>query len=113
MKCIPLTAVLTTKRTRLRVPSEADIPHIWSATRFPGFNDGLLWDAPTSLKELDIVFRGGLERWIAGDAYGWTIETLGDDSFVGRVAVSRTDQPAFGFTHCGKVTVTRERPPMH
>ena len=93
MTPIPLTAVLTTKRTRLRVPSEADIPHIWSATRHPGFNDGLLWDAPTSLEELDIPFRRGLERWVDGDAYGWTIETLDDRSFVGQVAVTRTDRP--------------------
>lgn len=90
MTHIPPTTVLVTERTRLRIPSEADLPQVWAATRFPGFNDGLLWDAPETQEDLELPHRRGLERWAAGEAYGWTIEQRHSAAFPGRVAVSLT-----------------------
>ena len=43
--------ILETDRCKIRQIKKEDIGFIFSATRYKGFNDGLLWDAPKS--ELD------------------------------------------------------------
>lgn len=95
---VELGFTLTTPRCRLRVPTEADIPHVFSATRFSGFNDGMLWEPPGTVGEL----RGPLERslaaWRAGTVYTFTIETAAEthalgarSEFVGRVSLRKTE----------------------
>ena len=46
------TYCIYTKRCLLRCVSKTDIPYVFSATRFQGFNNGMLWEAPQSIKEL-------------------------------------------------------------
>lgn len=87
MRPLPLDFVLETERLRLRIPGESDLPHVFSASRQVGFNDGMLWDPPETLEEL----RGPLERslaaWREARAYQFSIETRLDHTFVGRIAL--------------------------
>jgi ribosomal-protein-alanine N-acetyltransferase len=89
---LPLDFTLTTKRCRLRAPSEADFPHIFSATRFPGFNEGMLWEPPASFDEMRGPLARALEAWRTGAAYTFTLELL-DGTFLGRVSLRRTNEP--------------------
>ncbi len=85
---------LITARCLLRAPSQADIPHIFSATRVPGFNDGMLWEPPTSEGELQAPLEQNLEAWKTGHAFTFTIETQKDSTFVGRITI----RPASGIS---------------
>lgn len=87
---IPLGIVLTTPRCRLRAPTAADIPHIFAASRTPGFTDGMLWEPPETRKELQGPLERNLAAWRAGTAYTFTVETP-QGGFIGRVSLRRTD----------------------
>ena len=79
--------IILTERCRLRYPQESDIPHIWSASQTPGFNDGLSWDPPSSIAEINEPFRRAQASWDDGDDYGFTIESRESDEFLGWVAI--------------------------
>lgn len=81
---------LETVRCRLRAPSEADIPHVFSATRYAGFNDGMLWEAPAAEEELRAPLQKNLEAWRSSTAYSFTIENKEDATFVGRIGIRTT-----------------------
>lgn len=89
---IPLDMVLTTTRCRLRAPDEADIPYIFSASRVPGFNDGMLWEPPATLAELSAPLVAGLAAWTAGTAYTFTLETKENAKFVGRIDIRKAQE---------------------
>jgi ribosomal-protein-alanine N-acetyltransferase len=84
---ISLDLVLDTPRCTLRVVSEEDIPFVWSATRFPGFNDGMRWNAPADAAELIEANRRNLEMWLAGRVFTFTIVLKSSRSPVGRIAI--------------------------
>jgi ribosomal-protein-alanine N-acetyltransferase len=84
---LPLTHALETARCRLRAPAADDIPHVFSATRHPGFNDGLRWDAPETPAELDAPLARALAAWMEGAAYSFTIERRSDGTFLGRISI--------------------------
>jgi len=72
----PRTFEIQTRRCRLRAPSKEDIPFVFSATRFDGFNDGMLWDPPEKEEELEKPLEDGRKAWEDGQAYNFTIEFL-------------------------------------
>ena len=80
---------IVTDRCRLRYPNESDIPHIWSASRTPNFNDGLAWDPPSSMAEIKDSLRRAQESWISGQEYSWTIESRKNLDFVGWISIRR------------------------
>lgn len=84
---IPLDLVLDTPRCALRAVSEEDVPFVWSATRFPGFNDGLRWNQPTDLQELIDACHTNLVAWKAGRAFTFTIVSKATRQPVGRIAI--------------------------
>ncbi len=88
---IALDFVLETPRCRLRAPAEADIPHVFSASRVPGFTEGMLWEPPETLAELHGPLGRNLAAWRSGTAYTFTVETKAF-VFAGRVALRRTAQ---------------------
>ena len=49
---LPKNFTIETDRCLLRMVSEEDIPHVFSASQFPGFTDGMLWDPPKDEQEL-------------------------------------------------------------
>lgn len=91
---------IITKRCRMRFPSETDIPHVWSATRYAGFNDGMLWDPPVDIDELHEPLQRNRQNWDEGTAFTWTIESKESCEFIGRVSIRRedgTDEWSIGF----------------
>ncbi|MDJ0759070.1 MAG: GNAT family N-acetyltransferase [Woeseiaceae bacterium] len=80
---------IVTARCRLRYPQESDIPHIWSASQTPNFNDGLRWSPPDDIAEMSEPFRAAQERWTSGEEYSWAIESRADRDFIGWISIRR------------------------
>ena len=57
---------MQTERLQLRAVSHSDIDLVWSASRTPGFNDGMVWDPPESKEELVPVTAKNLIAWEQG-----------------------------------------------
>ncbi len=90
---LPLTHVIDTPRCRLRAPAEADIPHIFDATRFKGFNDGMTWDPPETPAELHVFLAKTLQAWREGKAFTFRITRRPDDIFLGSIAIRQVTRP--------------------
>jgi ribosomal-protein-alanine N-acetyltransferase len=88
---IPRTYGINTKRCILRCVSEQDIPYVFSATRFEGFNDGMLWEPRQSIEELKEPFKRSLQAWDAGLAYKCTNTT----AFIGRISIRKDKVEGF------------------
>jgi ribosomal-protein-alanine N-acetyltransferase len=85
--------VLLTERCRLRQPVEADIAHVWSATRVDGFNEGMRWDPPARIEELEQPLRANREDWELGTSYSFSVESRDGRVFIGRTQVRREGDP--------------------
>ncbi len=83
---------IETARCRLRYPDASDLPHIWSAARTPGFNDGLRWAPPSSRDEIADALRRAQAAWATGEEYGWAIERRESGAFLGWISIRRTPQ---------------------
>lgn len=110
---LPLTFTQTTPRLLLRCPLEADIPHIFSATRYAGFNDGMLWEPPERIEDMKDSLSNSLKAWESGEGYTFSIEEKDTGDFLGRIAIRKTEEPAcwnIGFwthpVHQGKGIMT-------
>ena len=79
--------VLETQRCRLRIIQREDIPFVFSATRYEGFNDGMLWDAPDTEAELIEPYENGLIAWRDRQSYSFTICRRFDDEPLGRINI--------------------------
>jgi [ribosomal protein S5]-alanine N-acetyltransferase len=88
---VPRGSTNETARCRLRRPSIEDIPDIFAATRFTGFNDGMRWEAPTTMAELEEPFRKNARAWDTGTAFTFTIADLSSNRLLGRIGIRRTD----------------------
>jgi [ribosomal protein S5]-alanine N-acetyltransferase len=89
---IPKDFTIKTARCVLRCPSEDDIPHIFSATRIVGFNDGMLWEPPANTDELYEPLRENLLAWEAGKAFAFTITAIRSKILLGRIGIRRSEQ---------------------
>jgi [ribosomal protein S5]-alanine N-acetyltransferase len=87
---VPSGSTNDTARCRLRCPSAADIPQVFSATRFAGFNDGMQWEPPDSIDELEQPLRDNLADWAAGNTYCLTIADPTTDRLIGRIGIRKT-----------------------
>src|SRR5882762_8095971 len=90
---IPLNFSIDTSRLRLRAVSEEDVPFVWSATRYTGFNDGMRWDPPIDPAELIEITQCNLAAWQEGLVYAFTIESRRTGKPVGRLAIRLEDTP--------------------
>ena len=88
---LPRTYQIETERCRLRHVSRDDFEHIFSASRVAGFNDGMLWEPPESVDEMEAPYRGNCEAWAAGSAYVFSIDTH-DGTFIGRISIRACDE---------------------
>lgn len=87
---IPKNIILTSSNLKLRIASLEDIPHIFSATRYKGFNDGMLWDPPENEEECVQPYYNGIRSWEKGLGYGFTIENKISSDFFGRISIRKT-----------------------
>lgn len=95
----PLQFQIETARCRLRAPSAADIEHVFSATRQPGFNDGMGWDAPATPEELRAPLERNLAAWVRGESFTFSIDEKATGELVGRVSLRPASRP--GAWHIG------------
>ncbi|MDQ8203168.1 GNAT family protein [Pelagicoccus sp. SDUM812003] len=87
MKPLSLDTRLETDRLILRCPLLEDIDFIFDATRYPSFNDGMLWDPPEAKEACVETFHKTIENWNAGTAYVFTMELKENGTPVGRIAI--------------------------
>jgi [ribosomal protein S5]-alanine N-acetyltransferase len=103
VRVIPPDFTIQTARCLLRRPIADDLPHVFTATRVAGFNDGMAWEPPTSMDELAAGLPECWREWDEGTTYGMTIADLATNTLVGRVGIrktSRIDEWNLGFwTH--------------
>jgi len=81
---------LESKNLTLRIPSLEDIPHVFSATKYKGFNDGMGWDAPISEDELIDPFKRNIKAWENGIGYSFSIVRKKTEEFYGRISIRQT-----------------------
>lgn len=82
--------VIKTERCKLRITKREDIPFIFSATKYKGFNDGMLWDAPENEAELIRNFKDGITKaWHEKQSYGLTICDKLNDEPLGRISIRK------------------------
>lgn len=71
----------------LRKFDRQDIPFVLSASRYPGFCDGMRWSPPTTEAELLEPCEKNASSWDAGTAYTLTILTRENITLVGRISI--------------------------
>ena len=89
---IPTSHQLKTPRFLLRIPNETDIPFVFSATRFEGFNDGMVWSPPEKIEDLHQPLHNSIKAWEIGIEYSFTIVEKEADKPVGKISIRKTDQ---------------------
>ena len=88
---IPLDTVLQTERCILRIPQGEDNECVWTASRVEGFTDGMLWDQPQAMQEIEAHRQGVIERWKKGEDFGFSICLKDTNECIGRIAMRVTD----------------------
>jgi [ribosomal protein S5]-alanine N-acetyltransferase len=81
---------IETARCLLRCPFIEDIPEVFSATRFAGFNDGMQWEPPGTIDELDEPLSESLLAWDEGKIFSFTIADPASNSLWGRIGIRKT-----------------------
>jgi len=84
---IPSSIQIETARCRLRKVAREDIPFVFSATRYPGFCDGMRWSPPSTEAELVEPLEKHAAAWDAGEEYTFTIVTRDGARPVGRISI--------------------------
>ncbi|MCB9808745.1 GNAT family N-acetyltransferase [Candidatus Peribacteria bacterium] len=91
---IPLETILDTERCILRIPKPEDNNCVWTASRQPGFTDGMTWDPPKTQEEIEENRQKLLERWKSGIDYGFSICLKESGECIGRIAMRKTEKDA-------------------
>ncbi|MEM6377266.1 MAG: GNAT family N-acetyltransferase [Bacteroidota bacterium] len=81
---------LESKHFYLCQPQLADVLHVFSATRFPGFNDGMLWEPPESPEQIEASLYRTLKAWDEVRGFAFSIYAKTDDAFLGRILIRET-----------------------
>jgi ribosomal-protein-alanine N-acetyltransferase len=89
MTTISKSIQIATDRLRLRAATPSDVDLVWSASRFTGFNDWMVWDAPESKGELEEIALRNEANWESGAAYNFTIELIEREEGIGRITIRR------------------------
>lgn len=100
MNSISKTLKLETERLLLRIPTLEDIPTIFSATRYKGFNDGMLWNPPENEAACIEPYYNGIKAWESGRGYGFSIDDKVKNVFMGRISIRKekeADSWSIGF----------------
>lgn len=87
MRPLPLDFTLETERLRLRIPHETDLPHVFSASRVPGFTDGMLWSPPERTEALQAPLARAIAAWRGNEHYQFSIDLKENGAFVGRISL--------------------------
>ncbi len=91
MREISVDTRLITERLCLRAVALSDVEMTWSATRFDGFNDGMIWDRPKTRGQLVDRTQESLSLWKEGSLFTYTVELVDASTPIGRVAIKQTN----------------------
>lgn len=89
---IPQHYIIETDRLVLRIPSLEDNPFVYSATRFEGFNEGMVWEPPNHADELIKPFEDVIQAWQNATAYNFTIVNKNNENLLGRISIRKEQQ---------------------
>lgn len=89
---IPQSHQIETENFLLKIPEESDIPHIFSATRYKGFNDGMQWDPPESIDELQAPLERSHKKWEDEREFSFSIRHKEKQEFLGRISIRTTEE---------------------
>ena len=84
---IPLETTLITSRCTLRCVSEEDIECVWSASRKPGFTDGMLWDPPETKENIVQHIYSSIKNWNKGEEYAFSVLCTKTAECIGRIGI--------------------------
>ncbi|MDA0376499.1 MAG: GNAT family protein [bacterium] len=84
---IPLDTRLTTERLYLRAVSDEDVECVWTASRVPGFIDGMMWDPPETKEEIIEIMHQTIDRWKAGGNYCFSLCLNESNECIGRIVI--------------------------
>lgn len=62
---------------------------MFSASRYPGFTEGMLWEPPQTMEELMEFSQAALKAWELGQAYSWTVEIRDSQVFLGKISIRK------------------------
>ena len=91
---ISIDTELISKRLLLRAITLSDIELVWSASRFEGFTEGMVWDPPNNKEELAKITQKNIAAWRKGLNYSFTVELSKINEPIGRIAIRQTDIPS-------------------
>jgi [ribosomal protein S5]-alanine N-acetyltransferase len=89
---IPKSHIIETNRLLLKIASLDDIPFVYSATHYKGFNDGMLWDKPESPEELIKPHEDLIKAWEEDLSYSFSIIKKSDQLLTGRISIRKTSE---------------------
>jgi ribosomal-protein-alanine N-acetyltransferase len=84
---IPLHTELETEHCILKCVSEDDVECVWTASRVPGFTDGMLWDPADTKEEIVQFIYTTIEDWKKGEDFGFSIYDKNTEECLGRIGI--------------------------
>ncbi len=83
---------LETSRLVLKIPSLEEVPFIFSATRFEGFNDGMLWDPPKTEEPIIESYHRNIKAWEEGRGFSFSLYNKSNNDFIGRISIRKEEE---------------------
>ncbi len=89
---IPIDYTISTPRLLLKSVAEEDLPFVFDATRYAGFNDGMLWEPPATVEELRPHLQSSADAWINEGNFSFSIWSVDVPAqFIGRISIRKTE----------------------
>lgn len=84
---VPASYVITTDRLTIKQVAKEDLPFVFAATRYEGFNDGMTWEPPEKIEDMYPYLDGALDSWEKGEDYGFSMWLKDASVFIGRISI--------------------------
>ena len=91
---IPKKTRLETDRFLLKFPTRTDLPFIFEASQHEGFTDGMGWEPPSSIEELEGPMERMIKAWEEEKGFQFSITNKKSQDFLGRISIRQTDRPS-------------------
>lgn len=89
---ISKTHHLRSSELYLRIPNEDDLPHVFSASQYEGFTDGMPWSPPKEISETIEPLQKSIKAWQDGRGYSFSILDQNENLFYGRISIRKTKE---------------------
>lgn len=88
---VPASLVLTTDRLIIKQVAKEDLPFVFAASRYEGFNDGMMWDPPEKVEDMYPYLQGAFEAWEKGEGFAFSMWLKESTVFIGRISIRKND----------------------